>query len=90
MKIAYFDCHCGAAGDMIVGALLDAGAPLDAVRQAVAALDLPTVSVGAERVKRAGFAGTKFHVTIGDGDHEHRSLADIRRIVTAAPLADSV
>jgi uncharacterized protein (DUF111 family) len=38
VKVLYFDCFNGAAGDMILGALIDAGVPLEAVRRALGSL----------------------------------------------------
>ena len=40
MKIAYFDCIAGASGDMLLGALVDAGLPLETLREKLAALNL--------------------------------------------------
>jgi pyridinium-3,5-bisthiocarboxylic acid mononucleotide nickel chelatase len=58
----YFDCFSGASGDMVLGALLDAGVPLDALRDALGSLSLDHGVVGAERVVRAGIAATKFRL----------------------------
>jgi uncharacterized protein (TIGR00299 family) protein len=90
MRIAYFDGTAGAAGDMIVGALLDAGLPLEAVREAVDRLALPGVSVAAERVERSGFAGTHFRVAVEGGDRAHHGLDDILRILDRGGLAPRV
>jgi len=45
MKVAYFDCIAGASGDMILGALLDAGLPEATLRQGLAALRLDDFAV---------------------------------------------
>ena len=65
MKILYFDCFSGASGDMVLGALLDAGVPLDDVRRAIASLPLEGVELDVERVDRAGIGATKLHVRVG-------------------------
>lgn len=62
MTILYFDCFAGAAGDMILGALLDAGLPFDALQHALGSLAIDGWDVRAERVIRAGVQATKFHV----------------------------
>jgi len=62
VTILYFDCFSGAAGDMILGALLDAGLPLDELRRALGSLAIDPGVVWTERVARAGVAATKFHV----------------------------
>ena len=54
MKVLYFDCFSGASGDMVLGALLDAGVPLDDVRRAIASLPLEDVELDVERVDRSG------------------------------------
>ena len=60
MRILYFDCFNGASGDMILGALLDAGLPLEALRDALGSLAIDDFEVTAERVLRAGVSATKF------------------------------
>jgi hypothetical protein len=65
MRIAVLDAWSGVAGDMWVGALLDAGVPLALLRAAVASLKLPGVSIRAERVLRGGLSGTHFLVDVG-------------------------
>src|ERR687891_312189 len=61
-KTLYFDCFSGAAGDMVVGALLDLGLPLKALQDALGSLAIDHGGVSAERVLRAGVAATKFRV----------------------------
>lgn len=70
-KVLYFDCFSGASGDMILGALIDAGLPLDELRAAVGSLALDGVTLEAERVDRAGVGATKFRVRGADGGHDH-------------------
>lgn len=59
-RILYFDCFNGASGDMVLGALLDAGLPLDELRRALGSLALDGASISAKRVLRAGVSATKF------------------------------
>ena len=63
-RILYLDCFSGASGDMIAGALVDAGVPLDVLARAVDSLALDGVEVGAERVDRSGIGALKFRVTV--------------------------
>ncbi len=58
----YFDCFSGASGDMILGALLDAGVPLEALRSALGSLAIDHGVLSAERVLRAGISATKFRL----------------------------
>ncbi len=85
MKLAYFDCFAGAAGDMIVAALLDAGLDFDALKAALATMDLANYELSAEAVRRGSLAATKFDVTVGE-EHHHRGLADIETIIDSGDL----
>ncbi len=62
MRILYFDCFNGASGDMVLGALLDAGLPLEALRGALGSLAIDDFEVTAEKVLRAGVSATKFRL----------------------------
>lgn len=90
MTLAYFDCFAGAAGDMIVGALLDAGADFDALQATLAKLQLEHYGLRRESVMRGGLGGTKFHVDLHEHDHAHRHLSDIVAIIERAGLAPRV
>jgi pyridinium-3,5-bisthiocarboxylic acid mononucleotide nickel chelatase len=71
VKVLYLDCFSGISGDMTLGALLDAGLPLDALKQAFGSLALPGVHVHADRVLRAGVSATKFTVHAHEHTHQH-------------------
>jgi len=60
--LLYFDCFAGASGDMILGALLDAGLPLEALQTALGSLAIEGYTLAAERVLRAGVSATKFRL----------------------------
>jgi len=91
VKIAYFDCPSGAAGDMIMGALVDAGVPFESLRAELRKLALPGWDLVRAEVKRGAFRATKVDVEIDRVAHRHhRSLADIQAILDASPLAAGV
>ena len=71
-KILYLDCFSGASGDMLLGALLDAGAPFDELVQVVESLGLDGVSIARDRVDRSGIGATKFRVTVDGAAPDHR------------------
>ena len=76
MKVLYFDCFSGASGDMIVGALIDAGVPLEEIQSALGSLSIDRDAVWTERVDRAGIQATKFQVRgedPGEGHHHHHA-----------------
>jgi uncharacterized protein (TIGR00299 family) protein len=82
----YLDCFSGAAGDMILGALIDLGLPLEAVRGALGSLALDYGEVEADRVLRAGVSATKFRVIErgADGDKgSHHAHHHLKHIVAA-------
>ncbi len=64
MRIAYLDCFAGIAGDMFLGALIDAGVPEHVLQEAAAALNI-NASLTIETVDRSGISGTKVHVLEG-------------------------
>ncbi len=86
MKLAYFDCFSGAAGDMIVGALLDAGLSLEALLEQLDGIKLPGCNISAEKVRRGALSGTKFTVTSSETNQPHRNLDDILSIIHSASL----
>src|SRR5437762_2912294 len=91
MRIAYFDCPSGAAGDMVVAALVDAGAPLDALRHELEKLPLEGWKLVAREVRKAGFRATKVDVDIDPRTHQHhRTLGDILAILERSGLAAAV
>jgi len=70
-RILYFDCFAGIAGDMLIGALIDAGLPFDALREALGSLAVDRESIGVERVTRSGITASKFWVR-GEEGHPPR------------------
>jgi uncharacterized protein (TIGR00299 family) protein len=71
---------------MIVGALLDAGAPLDGVREAILSTGLEGVEVSAESALRGGLSGTSFAVNCPH-EHAHRRLGDILAMLEKSALS---
>ncbi len=89
MRIGYFDCFSGAAGDMILAALIHAGCPLAALQDVVERLRLPGVTLRAQRVQQGGLAATRVRVESGD-PKSHRHLPEILSIISAADLSTRV
>jgi uncharacterized protein (DUF111 family) len=67
-KTLYFDCFSGASGDMVLGALLDLGMPIDGLRAALGSLAIEYGGVSSERVLRAGVSATRFRVHATDDE----------------------
>jgi uncharacterized protein (TIGR00299 family) protein len=92
MTVLYFDCFSGAAGDMILGSLIDAGVPLGEVRRALGTLAIEPDVVWTERVTRAGVTATKFCVKGEDGGkhaHPHRHLKGVYTLIDGSELTDA-
>lgn len=89
MRIAYLDCFSGIAGDMFLGALIDAGVDADALRAEIAKLNLPDVRLEVEPCVRRGITGTDVKVVTGH-DHAHRHLSTIEKIINGSDLSGSV
>jgi uncharacterized protein (TIGR00299 family) protein len=87
--LCYLDAFSGISGDMLVGALADAGASQTAIIDALASLETGAV-LSFERVKRCGIAATKFHVAIAPvhETHAHRHLSHILKMIEKAALPD--
>jgi uncharacterized protein (TIGR00299 family) protein len=83
--IAWFHPVSGIAGDMALGALLDAGADLDSVTATIEGLGVDGWSLGSERVQRSSLAATRALVDAPE-HHHHRRWSDIREMLTAAEL----
>jgi len=72
-RILYFDCFSGISGDMVLGALLDAGLPLDDLKRALGSLAVSGYDITTSRVLRAGVSATKFNVIEHDDtSHLHQ------------------
>ncbi len=88
--LCYLDAFSGISGDMLVGALADAGADQPAIQAAIidAVASLETGAVlSFERVKRCAIAATKFHVSLQE-THAHRHLAHILKMIDNAALPE--
>jgi uncharacterized protein (TIGR00299 family) protein len=86
---AWIHPFSGIAGDMALGALLHAGAPLDEVRDAVTCLGLAGWRLDVEPVQRAGVACLRAVVAVEDTAH-HRPWSHIDELLTSSPLPGPV
>jgi uncharacterized protein (TIGR00299 family) protein len=87
--LAWFHCFSGVAGDMTLGALLDAGADVNVIRDALDRLPLSGWRLDVEATQRCGIRATRALVSTEE-QHHHRTLADIRSLVSAAGLAEPI
>ncbi|MBI3827413.1 MAG: nickel pincer cofactor biosynthesis protein LarC [Candidatus Rokubacteria bacterium] len=91
MRVVFFDCPSGASGDMILGALVDAGVPVERLRDELARLHLRGWSLAAREVTKGAFRATKVDVGV-DGGHHHarRNLGDILGLLAASTLTPEI
>jgi len=89
MRTAYFDAFSGLSGDMIAGAMLDAGADFDALKSVVDALQLRGCRLSTRRKSVSGIEALKFEVEVLEPQPE-RHLRDIRAIIEGAAIAPKV
>ena len=104
MRIGYLDCFAGISGDMLLGALIDAGVSPEVLRGAVEALNVGA-SLRIEKADRSGISATKVSVFEGaepaEGGHHHhheqeqhhhhgRHLSAIKNIIQNTNLPEEV
>lgn len=89
MKIAYFDCISGASGDMILGALVDAGLSFERLQSDLALLGLDGYKLESQPVVKNGFKATKVDIVVKD-DVPERHLAEILAIVENSQLPGEI
>ena len=89
MRIAYFDCFSGVSGDMILGALVDAGLEVSALEAELGQLPVRGFRLQAEKTTRRGVSGTKLNVITEDRRTE-RHLPDVNEIIDRSTLSDDI
>ncbi len=85
-RILYFDCASGASGDMLLGAVVDLGLPLDTLRGELAKLPLEGYRLESSRVNRSGLAATKVDVIAEAAGQPHRHLRHVVAILQGSSL----
>lgn len=89
MKIAYFDCFSGISGNMVLGALLDAGLELEALKNALAELKISGYEIEARKIQKRAISGTLVTVKTKKESVERR-LGDILDIIHGSKLSDDI
>jgi len=89
-RIVYFDCASGASGDMLLGAVVDLGLPIDRLREELAKLPLPGYRLEARGVTRSGLLATKVDVVAEGPSPAHRHLRHILELLEASDLEAEV
>ena len=87
MRIAYFDCFAGAAGDMIAAAMVDAGLDAGFLKSQIAALGLKNLEIEINTTQRVGLRAMTF-LPRAPHEHHHRHLDDIKKIITQSKISE--
>ncbi|MBV6343427.1 nickel pincer cofactor biosynthesis protein LarC [Candidatus Magnetobacterium casense] len=90
MDIVYIECASGASGDMLVGAMIDLGVPIDYLRDNLSFLPIGRDCISCKGVLRGGLKGTKFDVCIEDNHNSATKWSDVERIINASTLKDGI
>jgi len=89
LKTAYLQCVGGISGDMLLGALVDIGVPLDDISAVIDRLGVDGVSLSAQKSQRGGVPGT--HVTVNLEDFQtSRTIADFVSITRESGLPRAI
>lgn len=92
-RICYFDCFSGISGDMLLGALVDAGVSLQSLQKELSRLAVKGYKLEATQVKRSGLAATKVNVILDSGagrGHEARRWKDVEKIIDNSSLSEGI
>jgi hypothetical protein len=89
MGALWVDASNGAAGDMLLAALIDAGADVEAVRAGLARLPVEQVALEVSEVRRYGLRARRVTVSAPDS-HAHRGLAEVTQVIEGGGLAEPV
>ncbi|HVO67252.1 MAG TPA: nickel pincer cofactor biosynthesis protein LarC [Syntrophales bacterium] len=89
MRIAYFDCFSGISGNMILGALIDAGLDFHQLKLELGKLKISGYTLKVYKTTRKGISGTMFTVNTEE-DHVERHLRDIEEIIDHSDLGDDI
>ncbi len=90
MRIAYFDCFSGIAGDMVIGALLDLGLELNYLEEELGKLPVSGFSLSLAKARRGKLAGSNFSVQVSEKAHQHERYTEIKRVIAESELAQPV
>jgi uncharacterized protein (TIGR00299 family) protein len=101
MRAVYLDCFAGVSGNMLLGALIDAGLPENVLREELGKLSVHGYEIVVEKVLKCGIQATYVDVRLEEHHHSddhghhhghqpHRHLPDIFGIIDSSPLDDAV
>jgi pyridinium-3,5-bisthiocarboxylic acid mononucleotide nickel chelatase len=92
MRIAYFDTYSGICGDMILGAFINAGIPLDRLREELGGFRSTGYAITARSITRDSIAATRVEITLEQSElaEPGRSYLAVVRLIDESRLSDGV
>ena len=87
MRVGYLDCFSGLSGDMMLGALVDCGLPMDRLAAELARLPLTGYQLSSEPARRGIITGTRVTVTLEGGPQQRRGLNDVLDIIQQSDIS---
>ncbi len=103
MKTLYIDCNMGAAGDMLMSALAELHSDFQGFIARLNGLNIPDVTVKAEKSVKCGISGTHIRVFVGEAEeseaihhghqhehHHHSGMKDIENIINGLNISENV
>jgi len=87
MRIGYLDCFSGISGDMLLGALVDAGVALETMKSALETIPFSGYELKAEKVVRGGISASRVRVESAEG-HAHRGLPQVLSLIEQGSLCE--
>jgi len=90
MKIAIIDCFAGISGDMTLGALIDAGVPVDYLTPEIEKLGLTDFEIKVQKTQRHHISAVKADVDFNDSNQPERKYLSIKKMISESGLSDSI
>ena len=90
MSTGYLHCIGGASGDMLLGAIIDAGLGIEALNSQLAKLPIEGYSVIPSIAHRGVIRGTHVSVNVNGGGRRSHSIHDFLRMVDGSSLSNTV
>src|SRR5690242_20998846 len=88
--IVYLDCHSGVSGDMLLGAFLDAGLPLETLREQLRALPLEGYELRLSPFQDQGLTGSQVEVLLSEQEQPARGFREIASLLQGSALPEQV
>lgn len=90
MKIAIVDCFAGISGDMALGALIDAGVPVEYITSEIEKLGLNDFEIQAQKTKHHHISATKVDVIFNDNKQPERNYQSIKKMILISDLSENI